>query len=48
MIESNKNLWSQAFSEQAGNPAEREHGLNLIAAALMLEVARADFREDVI
>jgi uncharacterized tellurite resistance protein B-like protein len=48
MIESIKNLWSQAFSEQAGNPAEREHGLNLIAAALMLEVARADFREDVI
>lgn len=48
MIESIKNFWSQAFSEQAENPADREHGLNLIAAALMLEVARADFREDVV
>ncbi len=48
MIESIKNLWSQAFSEGPDNPADREHGLNLIAAALMLEVARSDFREDVV
>lgn len=48
MIESIKNFWSQAFSEQAENPADREHGLNLVAAALMVEVARADFREDVV
>ena len=48
MIESIKNFWAQAFSAQSDSPAEREHGLNLIAAALMMEVARADFREDVI
>lgn len=48
MIESIKNLWSLAFSDQLESSSEREHGLNLIAAALMVEVARADFREDVV
>lgn len=48
MIESIKNLWGMAFSDQSQDPVDRDHGLNLIAAALMVEVARADFREDVV
>jgi uncharacterized tellurite resistance protein B-like protein len=48
MIESIKNFWSLAFPEKTEDAADREHGLNMIAAALMVEVARADFREDVV
>ena len=48
MIESIRNLWGMAFSDQSQDPVDRDHGLSLIAAALMVEVARADFREDVV
>ena len=36
----------EAF-QGADDPAGREHALHVATAALMLEVARADFREDV-
>ena len=48
MIKSIQGFLSQAFAQKADEPEGRKRGLNLVAAALMMEVARADFREDVV
>lgn len=46
MIQSLKSLLSQALLAQREEPSAREHALELATAALMLEVARADFTQE--
>jgi uncharacterized tellurite resistance protein B-like protein len=46
MIKSLQGLIRQVLGSEPGEAGGRQRGLNLISAALMLEVARADFRED--
>jgi uncharacterized tellurite resistance protein B-like protein len=46
MIKSFQSFLEQFFSQQTGETEGRQRGLKLTSAALMLEVARADFRED--
>jgi uncharacterized tellurite resistance protein B-like protein len=46
MIKSFQSFLGQFFSQQTGETEGRQRGLKLTSAALMLEVARADFRED--
>ena len=48
MIKSLHSFLSRAFAQNSDEPEGRKRGLNLVAAALMMEVARADFREDVV
>jgi len=48
VIKSLHSFLSQAFAQKSDEPEGRERGLSLVAAALMMEVARADFREDVV
>ena len=48
MIKSLHSILSQMFAQKSDEPEGRKQGLNLVAAALMMEVARADFREDVV
>ena len=49
MIRSFGEILERAFGSQAGAGGhDREHALNLATAVLLIEVARADFDEDVI
>ncbi|MCJ7557497.1 MAG: TerB family tellurite resistance protein [Gammaproteobacteria bacterium] len=48
MIKSLHSFLSQMFAQKSDEPEARERGLKLVAAALMMEVARADFHEDVV
>ena len=48
MIKAIHGFLSQAFAQKADEQEGRKRGLDLVAAAMMMEVARADFREDVV
>lgn len=49
MIRSLGDIFERAFGAQAaGGGPDREHALHLATAVLLIEVARADFEEDVI
>ncbi len=48
MIKLLKDLLEQALTDQAEETADREHALALSTAALLVEIARADYREEVV
>jgi len=47
VLKSLKQFLLESLGREAENEADREHALRVTTAALMIEVARADFREDV-
>ena len=48
MIKLLKDLLEQALVDQAEESADREHALALATAALLVEIARADYRDEVV
>ena len=48
MIKLLKELLEQALTDQEEETADREHALALSTAALLVEIARADYREEVV
>ena len=40
-------LFDRAFADQADDPAAREHALRVATALLLIEVAKADYADDV-
>ena len=48
MIKLLKDLLEQALVDQAEESVDREHALALATAALLVEIARADYRDEVV
>ena len=48
MIKLLKDLLEQALVDQSEESADREHALKLATAALLVEIARADYRDEVV
>ncbi len=48
MIKRLKDMLQQVLVEDGAESSNREHGLQLATAALLVEIARADFRDEVV
>jgi uncharacterized tellurite resistance protein B-like protein len=46
MLKALNELFDRAFAPKAAEPADREHALRIATALLLIEVARADFEND--
>jgi uncharacterized tellurite resistance protein B-like protein len=46
MLKALNDLFDRAFSPKGAEPADREHALRIATALLLIEVARADYEDD--
>ena len=46
MLKALNDLFDRAFAAKGAEPEDRKHGLRIATALLMIEVARADFEDD--
>ena len=47
MLKALTDLFDRAFAAEVASPEEREHALRVATALLLIEVARADYADDV-